>query len=294
MGLPGLTALQQQHRLAEESPITSSPRRSHLYSCRWILPCSHSCEIRASHVNAALWLLPRLKALLLCCQQSTKAEAGRPPKSASQSAISQPALTAVNYNVLGELMCIKVHKHSCLALSSCCIWMRLIYFPPVTPPSGVTHLPVPSLSPLFPLNLSSHVNKLDTAWQRRLPSHQPPLGARAAQTLGRQFLPCRACTPAVPALPCLQGLSPLPSPPACFTGFSEDFGPHKCNLGKDKVVGASRAVAIFTGACRGLWLVHRPSTEHCSIPPACLSSSIYLRAEQLMPCWDDVLGFRLF
>lgn len=151
-----LTALEHPHRLSEESPITFSPRRSPLHSCRWIFPGSHSRKIRASHVDAARQLLSRLKALLLCCQQSPKAEAGMPPKSASQSAISQPALTAVNYSIPGELVRRKVYKDSCLALSRCCIWMCSTHVRPWPlsshfPPAARGHpppraLPLPALS----------------------------------------------------------------------------------------------------------------------------------------------------
>lgn len=49
-----------------------------------------------SHVNAALWPLSRLKALLLRCQWGAKAEASRPPKSASPCATSQAALVVAD------------------------------------------------------------------------------------------------------------------------------------------------------------------------------------------------------
>lgn len=59
-------------------------------------------------------------------------------------------------------------------------------------------------------------------------------------------------------------------------------------------VGASRAVLIFPGASRRLWVFHYPLTAASSLPPAHLSRGVYLRTEQLKPSWDDKLGFRLF
>lgn len=290
-----LTALEQPHRLSEESPITFLPRRSHLHSCRWIFPGSHSRKIRASHVDAARQLLWRLKALLLCCQQSPKTEAGTPPKSASQSAISQPALTAVNYSVPGDLVRGKVYKDSCLALSRCSIWMCSIHarprphsshFPPAAqgrPPPRALPLPTFSLPSWFPMSINQ-------TW--------PGRGAcLATSCLGEPGQPSCQGTSS-----CLAGPAPLLCPDSrarrlrapLVPGFSECFGPHRCNLGKDEVVGASRAVPVFPNVCGGLWLFHGPSAAGCSLPPARLSRSVYSRTEQLKPCWDDMLGFGLF
>lgn len=294
----GGAALSHSAGATEESLITFSPRRSHLHSCRWIFPGSHGRKIRASHVDAARQLLWRLKALLLCCQQSPRAEAGTPPKSASQSAISQPALTAVNYSVPGELVRGKVYKDSCLALSRCCIWMCSIHarprplsshFPPAArgrPPPRALPLRTFSLPSWFPMSVNQ-------TWPGRD-------ACPATSCLGEPGQPSRQGTSS-----CLAGPAPLLCPlcpvsracrlPASLVpGFSECFGPHRCNVGKDEVFGASRAVPVFPSVCGRLWLLRGPSAAGCSLPPARLSRSIYSRTEQLKPCWDDMLGFGLF
>lgn len=235
-----------------------SPRGTHLHSCRWIFPGSHSCGIRSSCVGAALGLLWRPKALLPRCQQSAKAKAGRPPKSTSQSAVSQPALAAVNYNVPGELVRSKVYQHSYLALSSCLLYSdvldicattaSLLPFPTRHP--AIQGHPPPHALPLppFPRDLSSHANKPDRAWQRCLPCQQPPLGVRAARLLGCQPLSCGASAPLCHASRACHRC-PRHLPASLVPRFSKCFGPHRCNLGKDEVVGASRAVPAFSGAC---------------------------------------------
>lgn len=59
-GLPCLTTLE----LAEASPVTFSPRTSYLHICRWIFPRSHSCEIRASHVDGHPFAAVRAESLV--------------------------------------------------------------------------------------------------------------------------------------------------------------------------------------------------------------------------------------
>lgn len=95
-----------------------------------------------------------------------------------------------------------------------------------------------SLSPPFPLNLSSHVNKLDLAWQRSLPcparSHLRQLGQPGCW--GTR--PCLMGPVPCSALPFLQGLPRCPHrlPASLGLHFSRCFGPHRCNSGKDKVL----------------------------------------------------------
>lgn len=210
------------------------------------------CEIEASHVNATLWPLSRPKALLLHCQRDAKAEASRPPKSASQSATSQSALAVVDAVFLENL-----YKASCASTAAlpsvaaafgCAQCMHSLG---LSPPRRTCHGSMcghlPPLSLLFLLILGSPANARDMVRQRSLPCHQPALGAWVAQLPGCQ-------QPHVGTAWLLCQLRPVPGHgTSAISPWPLGWCPVG-QFGKRQGGGSKQGFSSFPGTCQGLQL----------------------------------------
>lgn len=183
--------------------------------------------------------------MLLHCQQCAKAEASRPPKSASPCATSQPALAVVDTVFLESFYTANCASTAALpsavAASGCAQCMHSLG---LSPPCRTCrcficgHLP--SLALL--LILCSPTNNRDTLWRRSLPCHQPPLGARAAQLPHPRpaWLLCQLCpTPG-------RGTNAVCPWPLCWCWL----WPSERQSGKRQGGGSKQGLSTFPRACK--------------------------------------------